>query len=456
MKSVIALITCATSAHAGIIIDQPPFVGAGGPASDTAFINDYGEDSWEISADEFIAPRTAAVSKIVWWGFYGGNNPAGSFHPPTGNEWMRIRFYAPRAGDGLPGNISYESTILNPSRTPTGASYGPHPAYRFEGDLTIPFSLAESTHYWFEVTQIDDPKSVFRRFQFPDTETPYAFLNNWVTNWYLDYGGLSFQLLDIPEPSTLSFWAIPFIALLWKGMRFPRTPLGRVLWAMALGVVACRAASHAGIIVDQSPVIGAGGPSSDTALIDDYGNPGWEISADEFISPAIATVHRVVWWGFYGGNNPAGSFNPPTGDEIMRIRFYQPRNGDGLPGSILYEASVLNATRVATGSYYGPHPEFRFETNLDIPFSINSASHYWFEVSQVGDVNSWFRRPYSPDFDTPYAYLNDWVSDWDRLSLGGLSFQLIDVPEPSTSCFLMASFIALFWKGVRGRRLGSS
>lgn len=209
-------------ANAGIIVDQPPFVGAGGPASDTALIDDYGNPGWEISADEFISPANATVHRVVWWGFYGGNNPAGSFFPPIGDEWMRIRFYAPRAGDGLPGNISYESTILNPSRTPTGASYGPHPAYRFEGDLTTVFSLAESTHYWFEVTQIDDAKSVFRRFQSLDYGTPYtpcAVLNNWLSDWERESGGLAFQLWDIPEPSTLCFLAIPFIASLWKGVR---------------------------------------------------------------------------------------------------------------------------------------------------------------------------------------------------------------------------------------------
>ncbi|MBI5763224.1 MAG: hypothetical protein HZA51_06835 [Planctomycetes bacterium] len=212
--------------HAGIIVDQPPFVGAGGPASDTAFINDYGEDSWEISADEFIAPMNATIHRVVWWGFYGGNNPAGSFYPPTGNEWMRIRFYAPRAGDGLPGNISYESTILNPSRTPTGASYGPHPAYRFEADLTTSFSLAVSTHYWLEVTQVNDIKSVFRRFYFPDSSTPLAVLNNWLSDWdRASLGGLCFQLWDMPEPSTLWFLIITFIASLWKGVRMTNRPL---------------------------------------------------------------------------------------------------------------------------------------------------------------------------------------------------------------------------------------
>ncbi|MBI5765165.1 MAG: hypothetical protein HZA51_16740 [Planctomycetes bacterium] len=217
-----------------------------------------------------------------------------------------------------------------------------------------------------------------------------------------------------------------------------------VAFALASPLVAC-----AGIIVDQPPVVGAGGPASDTALIDDYGNPGWEISADEFISPANATIHRVVWWGFYGGNNPAGSFFPPTGDEWMRIRFYSPRVGDGLPGSVLYETILLNAQRTATGASYGPHPAYRFESDLTVPFPLAESMHYWFEVTQTADINSVFRRFETPDYDTPFAYLNNWVRDWDRLSLGGLSFQLIDVPEPSTLCFLTTSLITLMWKGVR-------
>lgn len=207
--------------------------------------------------------------------------------------------------------------------------------------------------------------------------------------------------------------------------------------------------ANGGIIVDQPPVLGAGGPSSDTALVDDYGNPGWEISADEFISPANATVHRIVWWGFYGGDNPAGSFFPPTGDETMRIRFYEPRPGDGLPGSISYETTVLNAQRTAIGTSYGPHPAYRFESELTVPFTLAESTHYWFEITQVGDPISWFRRFQFPDHDTPRASINNWVNDWYRVSLGGLAFQLIDVPEPSVFCFLSTSLLALLWKGVR-------
>lgn len=207
--------------------------------------------------------------------------------------------------------------------------------------------------------------------------------------------------------------------------------------------------THAGIIVDQPPFVGAGGPGSDTALIDDFGNPGWEISADEFISPANATVNRIVWWGFYGGNSHYSSYFPPTGDETMRIRFYAPRAGDGLPGAVSYEATILNATRVPTGASYGPHPAYRFESDLTIPFTLEQSGHYWFEVTQIGDADSAFRRFLFPDYDTPLAFLNNWVSDWNRISLGGLAFQMIEVPEPPTLCFLSASLITLLWKGVR-------
>jgi len=183
------------------------------------------------------------------------------------------------------------------------------------------------------------------------------------------------------------------------------------------------------IIVDQPPVL-AGGPGGDTAYVNDVGVNSWEVSADEFIAPASVSIGRIVWWGFYGGNSPASSVQPPVGDETMRIRTYAPRPEDGLPGDIIHETAILNATRSFTGRFYGPHPEFRFETTLDMPLAIGQSVHYWLEIVQVGDMASWYRRSYTPDYDTPLAYINPYVVDWQRVPLGGLAFQLWAVPEP--------------------------
>ena len=44
--SVLALFTVATPSRAGVVVDHPP-LNTGGPASDTEFLNMFGQPSWQ-------------------------------------------------------------------------------------------------------------------------------------------------------------------------------------------------------------------------------------------------------------------------------------------------------------------------------------------------------------------------------------------------------------------------
>src|SRR5262245_1699565 len=85
------------------------------------------------------------------------------------------------------------------------------------------------------------------------------------------------------------------------------------------------------VLVDQPPMQSSGS-ASDYAFLDIVGNPYWQNSADSFTLSSPAMLRRITWWGFYNLDNP------PV-NEMMRIRLYEPRPSDGLPGNVLFEES---------------------------------------------------------------------------------------------------------------------
>lgn len=145
-----------------IFVDQPPSVYFGG-ASDTSFSDQFGDQLWQDLADNFRLPAPAQVSHVTWWGFYGAFGL--STHPPVGDETMRIRFYAARAADGLPGKVLYEESVLNPQRIATGRNVAVGndvPEFKFDVNLADPAQIEANTTYWLEVVQVGLPMSVFR------------------------------------------------------------------------------------------------------------------------------------------------------------------------------------------------------------------------------------------------------------------------------------------------------
>jgi hypothetical protein len=214
-------------------------------------------------------------------------------------------------------------------------------------------------------------------------------------------------------------------------------------------------AARGEIIVDQPPDQG-GGPAADTEFISEgSGQQTWQLLADNLVLSSSATVRRISWHGFYGGNFDEFPEAAPL-SETFRIRFYEARAGDGLPddSGILFEEFHANPLRVATGRTVavGPQPpEFRFEVDLTNPVSLAANLHYWLEIVQLGDVDSLFRweRGFGPLGD--FVFLNPNVQDWQSVP-GNFAFQLSSVPEPATLLLLLFGIGFTQW-GRRGRRV---
>ena len=212
-----------------------------------------------------------------------------------------------------------------------------------------------------------------------------------------------------------------------------------------LVLVAAAAPSRAGIIVDQPP-LNTGGLGADTDFINDSGIESWQQVADDILLDAPATVRRVVWWGFYGGDF-SGNPLPPEGPETMRIRFYDARPGDGLPGDRLFEESFLNPSRMETGRivFSNGAPEHIYEVELTTPFDLAAGVPLWLEIVQVGDVDSTFRWEVSPGDETSFAFKNIFLPDWQLAgAVSNAAFQLSTIPEPTTlGMVLFGSFLVL-------------
>lgn len=198
-----------------------------------------------------------------------------------------------------------------------------------------------------------------------------------------------------------------------------------------------------GIIVDQQPRL-TGGSASDTLFLDDLEVEAWQLLADNVMLSLPGAVRQIRWWGFYGGSF-SGSDQPPAGDEEFRIRFYLPRQFDGLPddAQILYEESILNPNRLATGRFlFGSSPEFAYETSLASTVNLLANTLYWFEIAQSGDVDSHFRWETGAGLQSGFAFKNSNLPDW-QAGPGSYAFQLSSVPEPSSLCLFVASVLFL-------------
>jgi hypothetical protein len=214
--SVAYLMAACSAAHGQFIVDHPPHP-FGGPASDTEFIDMSGHPSWQLLADDFQVSAAATARRLVWFGFYDRDNP------PT-TETMQIRLYDARASDGLPGNVLYESTAVNPTRIATGRIIlvGISPReFRYEFDLPIAIELAPATQYWLEIVQLSDLTTAWRwEFSIVDLNG-LAFQNGTHPDWEWSgpsQGDLAFRLV-VPEPQSLAaavLTYLPFSRRHWR------------------------------------------------------------------------------------------------------------------------------------------------------------------------------------------------------------------------------------------------
>ena len=196
-----------------------------------------------------------------------------------------------------------------------------------------------------------------------------------------------------------------------------------------------------GIVVDHQPHP-TGGPGSDTSFVDVATPLTSQLSADDFMLESASTIRHVTWWGFYGGTftNPA---EQPPATQTMRIRFYGARALDNLPGSVLFEESVIDPPYAWTGRQIltGATPnEYRFDVNLTIPAQLNSSTLYWLEIVQLDSQNSVYRWEYSRSSDIDgFAFQNAATVDWIHTQsiTSDLAFQLSTIPEPSTAALML-------------------
>lgn len=207
-------LSLASATPAGIVFEQLPNLG-GGIGSDTAFYEVMGfPEVWQLVADNVQVSESAEIRRVTWWGFYGGNFD-GTSDPPAGDEYMRVRFYAPRSSDGLPDDsaVLYEETFLNASRAATGRFiFGGSPEFRYEANLGTSFVLQSSTVYWLEIVQLGDVDSTYRWEYGTGVVSGRANSNPIVPNWVFNNGSFAFQLSTIPEPQTAAL--IGVVALL--------------------------------------------------------------------------------------------------------------------------------------------------------------------------------------------------------------------------------------------------
>jgi len=195
-------------------------------------------------------------------------------------------------------------------------------------------------------------------------------------------------------------------------------------------ILASASPCAAQFIVDQRPTR-FGGPASDTEFVVSPPHIQAQLIADDFALAQADTLRAVIWWGFYNADNP-----PPV--EVMRLRVYDARSSDGLPGTILYEEMFSDAQRTPTGRTIivsGSPREFRYKVVLSQPLSLLPSTRYWTELVQIGDPASAFRWENAFPGDGFAAAKNPATTDWYYIMSpsGGLdqAFQLI-APEPAT------------------------
>jgi hypothetical protein len=204
------------------------------------------------------------------------------------------------------------------------------------------------------------------------------------------------------------------------------------------------------VMVDHQPH-NTGGPGSDTAY-DILGIPLWQRSADNFALGTSAFISGVRWWGFYGSTFDDYP-EPPPSSESMRIRFYADQPAHHVPdeANILYEETFANPLRLPTGRMIltgSSPPEYMFHAPLSSPVWLTADVHYWLEIVQLENPDSYFRWEYSITQQDGFLFVNQDVQEWDVYPGADTAYQLMTVPEPASLVLLTsASLVAARTRG---------
>lgn len=216
----------------------------------------------------------------------------------------------------------------------------------------------------------------------------------------------------------------------------PRRCLAPVV-AGAVFILAVPPPPSEGGIVLYHPPDQSGACTSDTSYLQGVILLSQQL-ADDFILDTDATIHQVTWWGAYWDT-------PPPTSETFRIRLYGIDVGDGLPGNLLFESTVFNPLRQATGlRVVGGGvslTEYVFEVNLGTPISLNLSTPYWLEIAQFGDPNSRFEWELSSVDPNGFAFQYPSGAQWQLTSsTKDLAFRLSTIPEPGTLVLIILGF----------------
>jgi len=217
-----------------------------------------------------------------------------------------------------------------------------------------------------------------------------------------------------------------------------------------------------GNVVDRQP-FPTGGPAADTSFAIQSGNVLWEQVADDFILAQSAVIRHVSWWGFYGDDFESPAEQPPA-TQRMRVRFYDARIQDGLPGAALYEETFGDPQYAWTGRQVltGAAPnEYKFDVDLTTPVSLTASTPYWLEIVQLGLQQSLYRWEISVAGRDGYAFRIGEIGDWvhTQNTPANLAFQLSTIPEPSSAALMLLLCCCFSCRGGRKgaqRWVGSS
>jgi len=201
------------------LVDHPPHRFGGLTSDSMGFGSPGGSIVYQFVADDFALPFDVSIGRIVFLGFYN------SQILPIGDETFQINIHQPRAGDGLPGDVIFSQTVINPFREWTGhnviASNGGR-EYRFVVDLATPLPLAGGETNWLSIYQVGDPNSSFRweASVAPLPPNGSAAQNEVFPNWTpYEPTNHAFQLYSIPEPSSAILVAIGIMLIVMPRRR---------------------------------------------------------------------------------------------------------------------------------------------------------------------------------------------------------------------------------------------
>lgn len=242
-----------------------------------------------------------------------------------------------------------------------------------------------------------------------------------------------------PTPGRL--FAIQSAVLLCAAIVVQRAEAGEADWNDLM--------RDGGVIVDHQPYNFGGGASDTLYREHEFLPPTWQSLADDFTLVDPAAIRRIKFWGFYDHNVE------PQGVETFRIRFYESRMSENLPGALIYESSSSGVQRAFTGRTIlvsGAPAEWEFCLDLGLPFVAEANLRYWLEIVQVGSLESMFRWEFSRWAEiNGQAFDNPIVGEWTHTSVetSDTAFQLITVPESTTILFMLPFLATLLIRHKR-------